>query len=71
MVTNIVKEEFNDIELHDGGGLNFISTRDTQTPRNIDIYGYRGVFFLTFGFKDVQFYKEVMELCLSTTSEIS
>jgi len=28
--------------------------RDTQSSRKVDIYGYRGVFFLTFGFKDAQ-----------------
>jgi len=28
--------------------------RDTQSSRKIDFRGYRGVFFLTFGFKDVQ-----------------
>jgi hypothetical protein len=49
----MVKEEFKDIELHDEGGLNFMVTRDTQKSRKIDIYGYRGIFFLTFGFKDV------------------
>jgi hypothetical protein len=27
-------------------------TRDTQKSRKIDIYGYGGLFFLTFGFKD-------------------
>jgi len=48
----MVKEEFKDIELHDGGGLNFMVTRDNQKSRKIDIYGYRGMFFLTFGFKD-------------------
>ena len=52
MVTNMVKEEFKDIELHDGGGLNLMVIRDTQSSRKIDFYGYRGVFFLTFGFKD-------------------
>jgi hypothetical protein len=49
----MVKEEFKDIVLHEGGGLNFMVTRDTQTSRQIDIYGYGGIFFLTFGFKDV------------------
>jgi hypothetical protein len=29
--------------------------RDTQSSRKIDVHGYRGVFFLTFGFKDVQY----------------
>ena len=53
MVTNMVKKEFKDIELHDGGGLNLMVTPDTQTSRKIDIYGHKGVFFLTFGFKDV------------------
>ena len=28
--------------------------RDTQSSRKVDINGYRGVFFLTFGFKDAQ-----------------
>jgi len=54
LVTNIAKKEFKDIELHDGGGLNLIVIRDTQSSRKIDVYGERGVFFLTFGFKDVQ-----------------
>ncbi len=27
--------------------------RDTQSSRTIDFHGWRGVFFLTFGFKDV------------------
>jgi len=39
LVTNMVKEEFKDIELHDGGGLNLIVIRDTQSSRKIDIYG--------------------------------
>jgi len=50
----MLKEEFEDIELHDGGGLNLMVIRDTQSSRKIDFRGYRGVFFLTFGFKDVQ-----------------
>ena len=49
----MVKEEFKDIELHDGGGLDLMVTRDTQSSRKIDFYGYREIFFLTFGFKDV------------------
>ena len=52
-VTNVVKEEFKDIELRDGGGLNLMVIRDTQSSRKIDFYGQRGVFFLTLGFKDV------------------
>jgi hypothetical protein len=52
LVTNMLKEEFKDIELHGGGGLNLIVIRDTQSSRKIDFHGYRGVFFLTFGFKD-------------------
>jgi hypothetical protein len=36
LVTNMVKEEFNDIELHDGGGLNLMVTRDTQSSRKTD-----------------------------------
>ena len=54
LVTNVAKEEFKDIELRDGGGLNLMVIRDTQSSRKVDIYGYRGIFFLTFGFKDVQ-----------------
>jgi len=53
LVTNSVKEEFKDIEFHDGGCLKLIIKRDTQTSRNINIYGYGEMFFLTFGFKDV------------------
>ena len=49
---NMVKEEFKGVVLHDGGGLNLMVTRDTQSSRKVDINGYRGVFFLTFGFKD-------------------
>jgi len=49
----MVKEEFKDIELHDGGGLNLMVIRDTQSSRKIDFHGCREVFFLTFGFKDV------------------
>ena len=52
MVTNMVKEKFKGIELHDGGGLNLMVIRDTQSSRIINSHGYRGVFFLTFGFKD-------------------
>ena len=51
LVTNMVKEEFKDIELHDGGGLNFMVTRDTQKSRKFDIYGYRGSIFLDFWFQ--------------------
>ena len=50
----MVKEEFKDIKLHDGGGLNLMVIRDTQSSRKIDFRGQRGVFFLTFGFKDAQ-----------------
>ncbi len=55
LVTNMVKEEFKDIELNDGGGLNFMVTPDTQTSRKIFPYAHRYQFFLTFGFKDVLF----------------
>jgi hypothetical protein len=48
----MVKEEFNDIELHDEDGLNLMVTRDTQSSRKADFCGHRRVFFLTFGFKD-------------------
>ena len=51
----MVKEEFKDMELHDEGGLNLMVTRDTQSSRKDDFYGHRGVFFLTFGFKDGMF----------------
>jgi hypothetical protein len=50
----MVKEEFKDIELHDGGGPNLMVIRYTQSSRKIDFRGSRGVFFLTFGSKDVQ-----------------
>ena len=53
LVTNRVKEEFKDMESHDGDRLNLIIKGDTQTSRNIDIYRDGGIFFLTFGFKDV------------------
>jgi hypothetical protein len=33
----MVKEEFKDIELHDGGGLGLIDIWDTQSSRKIDI----------------------------------
>ena len=59
MVTNMVKEEFKDVELHDGGGLNLTVNRDTQSSRKIDFCGHRGIFSLTFGFKD--------EFCASMT----
>ena len=49
----MVKEEFKDIDFHHGGHLNLMVIRDTQSSRKVDIYGYRGIFFLTFGFKDV------------------
>jgi hypothetical protein len=35
----MVKEEFKDIELHDGGGLNLMVVRDTQSSRIIDFCG--------------------------------
>jgi len=62
MVMNMVKEESRDIELHDGGGLNLMFIRDTQSSRKIDFHGYRGVFFLTFGFKDVQPHRIVLKV---------
>jgi len=39
LVTNKVKEEFKDIELHDGGGLNLMVIRDTQSSGKIDSVG--------------------------------
>jgi hypothetical protein len=51
LVANVVKEEFKDIELHDGGGLNFMVIRDTQSPRRIDFRGYRGIVFLDYWFQ--------------------
>jgi len=50
----MVKGEFKDIELHDGGGLNLMVIRDTQSSRKIDFLGSGEYFFLTSGFKDVQ-----------------
>jgi len=35
----MVKEEFKDIELHDGGGLNLMVLQDTQSSRKIDFCG--------------------------------
>jgi len=35
----MVKEEFKDIKLHSGGGLNLIVIRDTQSSRKIDFFG--------------------------------
>jgi len=39
LVANMVKKEFKDIELHDGGGLNLIIIRDTQSSRKLDFHG--------------------------------
>ena len=58
LVTNIVREEFKDIESHDRAGLNLIVIRDTQTSRN-DTSGCRGLFILTFGFKDAVIRKKL------------
>jgi len=48
----MVKEEFKDVAFHDGDGLNLMLIRDTQPSRKVDFHGYKGIFFLTFGFKD-------------------
>jgi len=50
LVTNMVKEEFKDIELRDGGGLNLIAVRDTQSSGKIDFVGI-GSIFLDFQFQ--------------------
>ena len=52
MVTNIVKEEFKDIESHDGGSLN-LRLYGIPSRQEKDFTGQEGDFFLTFGFKDV------------------
>ena len=52
MVTNIVKEEFKDIELHHRSCLNFMVIRDTQQSRKLIFVGIGELFFLTFGFKE-------------------
>jgi hypothetical protein len=39
LVTNTVKEEFKDIELHDRDGLNLMVIQDTQSSRKIDFRG--------------------------------
>ncbi len=39
LVTNVVKEEFKDIEFHDGGGLNLMVIRNTRSSRKIDFRG--------------------------------
>jgi len=44
LVTNMVKEEFKDIEIRDGVGLNLMVTRDTHSSRKIDFMG-RGEYF--------------------------
>ena len=54
LVTNMLKEEFKDIGLHRGSGLDLMVIGDTQSSRIINSHGYRGIFFLTIGFKDVQ-----------------
>jgi hypothetical protein len=66
LVTNIVKEEFKEIESHDGGGLNLMVIRDTQTSRKLISMGIGGEFFLTFGFKDVFCYLQVEALVHSS-----
>jgi hypothetical protein len=56
LVTNVVKEGFKDIELHDGGGLNLIRLHGIpKSQEKLISMGIGGLFFLTFGFKDVQF----------------
>jgi len=65
LVTNIVKEEFKDIESHDGGGLNLTVKRDTQSSRK-RFYWEGREFFLTFGFKDVFCYLQVEALVHSS-----
>ena len=67
MVTNVVKEGFKDIELHDGGGLNLIGFRDTQSSRRIDFHGYRGDIFLDFWF---QRWLEVTERIVGQTEAV-
>jgi hypothetical protein len=39
LVTNMVKEEFKGIEIHDRGSLNLVVIRDTQSSRKIDFRG--------------------------------
>jgi hypothetical protein len=46
----MVKEEFKDIELHEGDGLNFMVARDTQSSRKTDFVGI-GSIFLDFRFQ--------------------
>jgi len=47
-------KEFTDIEIHNRGGLNLTVIRDTQPSRRLISVGGGRVFFLTVGFKDVQ-----------------
>jgi hypothetical protein len=55
LVTNVVKEEFKDIELHDGDGLNLIGyTGYPVVKKKLISAGGGEYFFLTFGSKDVQ-----------------
>ena len=62
----MVKEEFKDIESHDGGGLNLIVIRDTQSSRK-RFYWAGEDFFLTFGFKDVYCASEGESFCLTAS----
>ena len=62
----MVKEEFKDIESHDGGGLNLIVIRDTQSSRK-RFYWAGEDFFLTFGFKDVFCASEGESFCLTAS----
>jgi hypothetical protein len=54
LVTNIVKEEFKDIESHDGGSLN-LRLYGIPSRQEKDFTGQGGDFFLTFGFKEMSF----------------
>jgi len=50
----MVKEEFKDIELHDGGSLNLRLFGIPSRQEKLISVGIGRLFFLTLGFKDVQ-----------------
>ena len=53
MVTNMVKDEFKNMELHNGGGAKpHVYSGYPVVKKKLISMGIEGIFFLTFGFKD-------------------
>ena len=53
MVTNMVKDEFKNMELHNGGGAKpHVYSGYPVVKKKLISMGIGGIFFLTFGFKD-------------------